>query len=173
MQNLIEDLLKLSRLESNSAASLDKEVNVVELLSAIHDEAQTLSGFDNGDADLFFGSNLADVIDGASGNDILVGFDGNDTLEGGSGADTILAGAGNDALVINEATEAGEEIDGGRVHNAFFQHIQNAKLEIRRGCSSFCCRDFGFAGGGIDFEANQIGESSATIGCNADGLIRH
>ena len=44
MQNLIEDLLKLSRLESNRSASLDKEVDIAGLISVIHEEAQTLSG---------------------------------------------------------------------------------------------------------------------------------
>ena len=44
MQNLIEDLLKLSRLESSHSANLDTEVDVAELLSVIHSEAQTLSG---------------------------------------------------------------------------------------------------------------------------------
>lgn len=47
MQNLIEDLLKLSRLESNPSASLDKEVDIAELISVIHEEAQTLSGNQN------------------------------------------------------------------------------------------------------------------------------
>ena len=44
MQNLIEDLLKLSRLESSRPANLDIEVDVEELISVIHGEAQTLSG---------------------------------------------------------------------------------------------------------------------------------
>ena len=44
MQNLIEDLLKLSLLESKPSAELDNEVDIAELISAIHDEAQTLSG---------------------------------------------------------------------------------------------------------------------------------
>ncbi len=44
MQNLIEDLLKLSRLESNPSADLDNEVDIAELISVIHDEARTLSG---------------------------------------------------------------------------------------------------------------------------------
>lgn len=44
MQNLIEDLLKLSRLESTSAADLSNEVDMTELLSVIHNEAHTLSG---------------------------------------------------------------------------------------------------------------------------------
>lgn len=43
MQNLIEDLLKLSRLESKPSADLDNEVDITELISVIHDEAQTLS----------------------------------------------------------------------------------------------------------------------------------
>ena len=47
MQNLIEDLLKLSRLESNPSASLDNEVDIAELISVIHEEAQTLSGNQN------------------------------------------------------------------------------------------------------------------------------
>ncbi|MGI9229022.1 MAG: phosphate regulon sensor histidine kinase PhoR [Gammaproteobacteria bacterium] len=42
MQNLIEDLLKLSRLESSDAV-VEEEVNVPELLSVIHGEAQMLS----------------------------------------------------------------------------------------------------------------------------------
>ena len=44
MQNLIEDLLKLSRLESNPPAKLDNEVDMAELIQGIHGEAQTLSG---------------------------------------------------------------------------------------------------------------------------------
>ena len=44
MQNLIEDLLKLSRLESKPSAELDNEVDIAELISVIHDEAQALSG---------------------------------------------------------------------------------------------------------------------------------
>ena len=44
MQNLIEDLLKLSRLESSPAGDLDDEVDIAELISVIHGEAQTLSG---------------------------------------------------------------------------------------------------------------------------------
>ena len=44
MQNLIEDLLKLSRLESNPSADQDNEVDIAELISVIHDEARTLSG---------------------------------------------------------------------------------------------------------------------------------
>ena len=44
MQNLIEDLLKLSRLESSHSANLDTEVDMAELISVIHSEAQTLSG---------------------------------------------------------------------------------------------------------------------------------
>ena len=44
MQNLIEDLLKLSRLESKPSADLNNEVDIVEMISVIHDEAQTLSG---------------------------------------------------------------------------------------------------------------------------------
>lgn len=44
MQNLIEDLLKLSRLESSPSGDLDNEVDVAELISVIHGEAQTLSG---------------------------------------------------------------------------------------------------------------------------------
>ena len=44
MQNLIEDLLKLSRLESSHSAKLDIEVDMEELISVIHGEAQTLSG---------------------------------------------------------------------------------------------------------------------------------
>ncbi len=44
MQNLIEDLLKLSRLESNPSADLENEVDIAELISVIHDEARTLSG---------------------------------------------------------------------------------------------------------------------------------
>ena len=44
MQNLIEDLLKLSRLESKPFADPDNEVDVVELLRLTHQEAQTLSG---------------------------------------------------------------------------------------------------------------------------------
>ena len=44
MQNLIEDLLRLSRLESSHSANLDNEVDVAELISVIHGEAQTLSG---------------------------------------------------------------------------------------------------------------------------------
>ena len=44
MQNLIEDLLKLSRLESNPSAGLDKEVDIAELISVIYEEARTLSG---------------------------------------------------------------------------------------------------------------------------------
>ena len=44
MQNLIEDLLKLSRLESSPSAGVDKEVNMAELLSSIRAEALTLSG---------------------------------------------------------------------------------------------------------------------------------
>ena len=44
MQNLIEDLLKLSRLESSPSANLDIEVDMAELISVIHNEAQTLSG---------------------------------------------------------------------------------------------------------------------------------
>ena len=47
MQNLIEDLLKLSRLEGASSADLNNEVDMAELISAIHDEAQTLSGDQN------------------------------------------------------------------------------------------------------------------------------
>ena len=47
MQNLIEDLLKLSRLESNPSAGLDNEVDIAELISVIHEEAQTLSGNQN------------------------------------------------------------------------------------------------------------------------------
>ena len=44
MQNLIEDLLKLSTLESKPSADLDNEVDIAELVSVIHDEARTLSG---------------------------------------------------------------------------------------------------------------------------------
>lgn len=44
MQNLIEDLLKLSRLESDPSANLDNQVDMAELISVIHGEAQTLSG---------------------------------------------------------------------------------------------------------------------------------
>jgi len=47
MQNLIEDLLKLSRLESDPPAKLDNEVDITELLSAIQAEAQTLSAAHN------------------------------------------------------------------------------------------------------------------------------
>ena len=47
MQNLIEDLLKLSLLESNPSADLNNEVDIVEVVSRIHDEAQTLSGHQN------------------------------------------------------------------------------------------------------------------------------
>ena len=47
MQNLIEDLLKLSRLESNPSAGLDNEVDIAGLISVIHEEAQTLSGNQN------------------------------------------------------------------------------------------------------------------------------
>ena len=47
MQNLIEDLLKLSRLESKPSADLDNEVDIVELIRLIHEEAQTLSGAQN------------------------------------------------------------------------------------------------------------------------------
>ena len=47
MQNLIEDLLKLSRLESKPSADLNNEVDIAELVSVIHDEAQTLSGDQN------------------------------------------------------------------------------------------------------------------------------
>lgn len=43
MQSLIEDLLKLSRLESNTSAGVDKEVNVAEVLASIRNEALTLS----------------------------------------------------------------------------------------------------------------------------------
>ena len=44
MQSLIEDLLKLSRLESAQSADLDNEVDMAELIPVIHDEARTLSG---------------------------------------------------------------------------------------------------------------------------------
>ena len=44
MQNLIEDLLKLSRLESRSVADYDTEVDVEELVAVIQAEAQSLSG---------------------------------------------------------------------------------------------------------------------------------
>ena len=44
MQNLIEDLLKLSRLESSPTADLDNEVDVAELITVLRSEAQTLSG---------------------------------------------------------------------------------------------------------------------------------
>ncbi len=44
MQNLIEDLLKLSRLESNPSAGLNNEVDIAELISVVRGEAQTLSG---------------------------------------------------------------------------------------------------------------------------------
>ena len=44
MQNLIEDLLTLSRLESSHSANLDIEVDVAELITVIHGEALTLSG---------------------------------------------------------------------------------------------------------------------------------
>lgn len=44
MRNLIEDLLKLSRLESGSPADPDGKVDMAELIAAIHGEAQTLSG---------------------------------------------------------------------------------------------------------------------------------
>lgn len=47
MQNLIEDLLKLSRLESKPSADLDNEVDIVELIRLIYEEAQTLSGAQN------------------------------------------------------------------------------------------------------------------------------
>lgn len=44
MQNLLEDLLKLSQLEGDTSSSVDDEVNMGKLISVIHDEAQTLSG---------------------------------------------------------------------------------------------------------------------------------
>ena len=44
MQNLIEDLLKLSMLESSHSANLDNEVDMAELITVVHGEAQTLSG---------------------------------------------------------------------------------------------------------------------------------
>ncbi len=44
MQNLVEDLLRLSRLESRPAPGLDKQVDMAELLAAVHDEARALSG---------------------------------------------------------------------------------------------------------------------------------
>ena len=44
MQNLIDDLLKLSRLESSPSADDDAEVDVEELIRGIQAEAQTLSG---------------------------------------------------------------------------------------------------------------------------------
>ena len=47
MQNLIEDLLKLSRLESTPSADMSNEVDMAELISVIHGEAQTLSGDQN------------------------------------------------------------------------------------------------------------------------------
>lgn len=47
MQNLIEDLLKLSLLESKPSADLNNEVDIAEVVSRIHDEAQTLSGRQN------------------------------------------------------------------------------------------------------------------------------
>ena len=47
MQNLIEDLLKLSRLESKPSADLDNEVDMTELIRLIQQEAQTLSADQN------------------------------------------------------------------------------------------------------------------------------
>ena len=47
MQNLIDDLLKLSRLESNPPADLNNEVDIVELISLIRNGAQALSGDHN------------------------------------------------------------------------------------------------------------------------------
>ena len=44
MQSLIEDLLKLSKLESSHSANLNTEVDMAELISVVHGEAQTLSG---------------------------------------------------------------------------------------------------------------------------------
>ena len=44
MQNLIEDLLKLSRLESSPTADPDNEVDMAELITVLHNEARTLSG---------------------------------------------------------------------------------------------------------------------------------
>lgn len=44
MQNLVEDLLRLSRLESRPAPGLDRQVDITELLAAVHEEARALSG---------------------------------------------------------------------------------------------------------------------------------
>ena len=44
MQNLIEDLLKLSRLEGEASPGAEGKVNMTELISVVHDEARALSG---------------------------------------------------------------------------------------------------------------------------------
>jgi len=66
----------------------------------------------NGD-DAVFGGAGNDRLWGDNDNDVLVGGDGNDILYTGSGNDTVDGGAGADLVVLADADDANDSVDGG------------------------------------------------------------
>ena len=129
MQNLLDDLLRLSRLESSCSANLDTEVDMAELIAAIHNEAQTLSGSQahvfnleiqpglllRGDYDGLY-SAFSNIVFNAvqytpSGGEIRIRWYG---AEPGACLEVADAGEGIPAEHIQRVTERFYRVDRGR-----------------------------------------------------------
>jgi len=99
--------------------------------------------YGEGDNDALYGEGGNDILDGGVGNDYLHGGDGNDTLTGGNDDDVLEGGAGDDkfygqggtdtityanaagGIVLNIASGASNDGDGG-VDTIYFTQIENA-----------------------------------------------
>ena len=62
--------------------------------------------------DTIIGNAAANRLYGMRGNDTLNGGDGNDTLTGGAGTDTLRGGGGNDIYVLENGSDAVQDIAG-------------------------------------------------------------
>ena len=100
--------------------------NAADLLSGTPADDLIL-GFDSADEltasggnDALIGGNDGDVLIGDAGNNLLAGNAGNDILVTGAGDDSALGGADVDYVVLSDAANPNNSIDGGPDGDALF-----------------------------------------------------
>lgn len=98
--------------------TLPANVENLELVIPIFQNASGATGIGNNLANVITGSNRNDLLNGLSGNDTLLGGDGNDNLIGGTGNDSINGGNGDD--ILNGGAGNDVLIDGGGADRFLF-----------------------------------------------------